>query len=304
MTFNRRNLIASLGAGTLLAACGQSRISPKTVDDELASLSFSQRQNLLADYAVNLEMWWTDIPFEARFAKAAEAGFTSVEFWFVTSWERDAATLAKIAKDNNLSVSQIVCNAPALADRSTHSIFLNAVKDSITEADVLGAPIVTLTGHQSVDGIDTADALRAYQDAIAASAPLWNAAQIYGVIEPFNPYDHPGHFINGHAEALRICREIDSPFVKLNWDLFHMQRAEGNVIFNLREGADEIGYMQLADSPDRHQPGTGEMDYLNIIRTARASGYTGPIGLECVPKDKDASRAVDDILALAMALET
>jgi hydroxypyruvate isomerase len=101
---------------------------------------------------------------------------------------------------------------------------------------------------------------------------------------------------------LRICEEIASPFVKINWDLFHMQRHEGELIGNLRRGKDQICYMQLADSPDRHQPGTGEIDYKNVIKACRAAGYTRPIGLELWAKDDDYGQAREDIYNLATAL--
>jgi len=81
-----------------------------------------------------------------------------------------------------------------------------------------------------------------------------------------------------------------------------MQRAEGNVIDNLTKGTDQICYAQLADSPARGQPGTGEMDYVQIIQALRAAGYDRAIGLEFWAEDKDYNRAVTDMKALAREL--
>lgn len=298
-TFNRRETLIGGGAGLALAACG-----PKT---ELAALDSDKmtpdfKRQALSGFAVNAESWWTDLPFEARFAKAAEAGFSHVEFWFVESWKRDAKTLAAQIKPTGLKVSQIVGDAPALGKAGTRNIFLDNMKRAIEEAQILETDIVTITGHQNVEGVDTSEALKRYADHVAASASLWEEAKIYCAIEPFNPYNHPGHFMNGSADAVEICRTINSPYVKLNWDLFHMQRAEGNVIDNLKKGVDQICYMQMADSPDRHQPGTGEMDYVNIIKTARKLGYDRPIGLELWAKDADYDLAIADILRLSAAL--
>lgn len=276
-----------------LAACA------KTVDD--APLSRDQKRQALSGFAVNTESWWTDIAFEQRFVKAAEAGFSHAEFWFIGLFERDAKALKAAIDPTGISVSQIVANAPALGRADTRQSYLDAVKQAIDDAQILGTDIVTVTGHQDVEGVSAADALRAYQDNIAASAELWEAAKIYCAIEPFNPYDHPGHFIYGHTEALRICQEIASPFVTLNWDLFHMQRHEGNLIANFEKGAEQVGYVQIADSPARGQPGTGEVDYANVIRTVRKT-YDRPIGLEFWARDKDYARAVDDMVALSRAL--
>ena len=294
MKVNRRDIMAAGLAGTALAACG-------SVDSDM-TISADDYRQAFQGFAVNVESWWRDVPFEQRFDMAAKKHFSHVEFWLIDSWDRSAKDLAVLANDSGVKVAQIVGNAPALAKPDVRGEFLDNVKRAIENAKILGTDIVTLTGHQDVEGITTEDALKSYQDHMAASAELWEAAKIYAAIEPFNPYNHPGHFIYGHVEALRICEEIASPYVKMNWDLFHMQRHEGELIGNLRRGKNQICYMQLADSPDRHQPGTGEIDYKNVIRACREAGYTRPIGLELWAKNDDDPKARDDIYNLAISL--
>lgn len=291
---NRRELMAAGLTGAALAACGTTE-TDKAVSPE-------DYRAALDGFAVNVESWWRDVPFEKRFDLAAKNYFNHVEFWFIDSWKRDANELAKLATDAGVKVAQIVGDAPALAKPNVRTEFLDNVKRAIENAKILSTDIVTVTGHQDVEGITTEDALNSYQDHFAASAELWEDAKIYAAIEPFNPYNHPGHFIYGHEEALRICEEIQSPFIKMNWDLFHMQRHEGELIGNLRRGIDQICYMQLADSPDRHQPGTGEIDYKNVIRACREAGYNRPIGLELWAKDDDYAKARADIYNLAVTL--
>ncbi len=291
---NRRELIAAGLTGAALTACAKPGLNNVITPDAY--------RKALDGFAVNIESWWRDVQFEARFDKAAQNHFTHVEFWFIDSWDREVKKLARFAKDAGVKVAQIVGDAPALAKPDVRDEFLENVKRAIENAKLLDTDIVTVTGHQNVDGISTEDALKSYQDHIAASAELWEAAEVYVVIEPFNPFNHPGHFIYGHKEALRICEEINSPYVKINWDLFHMQRHEGELIGNLRRGKDQIGYMQLADSPDRHQPGTGEIDYKNVIRACREAGYDRPIGLELWAKDDDYAQAREDVYKLATSL--
>ena len=301
---NRRELILGAGAGLALAACDAKTDVTQSLPPQInmTDMTPDKVRAALSGFAVNAESWWANLPFEERFAAAAEAGFSHVEFWFISSWDRDARALASQIKPTGLKVSQIVGDAPALGEAGTRELFLDNMKRAIEEAKILKTDIVTITGHQNVEGVDMSDALKRYSDHVAASVSLWEDARVYCAIEPFNPYNHPGHFINGSADAIEICRSINSPYVKLNWDLFHMQRTEGNVIDNLKKGADQICYMQMADSPDRHQPGTGEMDYVNIINTARAVGYERPIGLELWAKDSDYDLAIADILRLSMAL--
>ena len=80
---------------------------------------------------------------------------------------------------------------------------------------------------------------------------------------------------------------MGSPHVKLNWDLFHMQRYEGNLIDNLRKGRQHIGYVQIADSPDRNEPSTGEVNYATVLEAVREIGYRRPVGVECIPLEAD-----------------
>ncbi|WP_371396105.1 TIM barrel protein [Fretibacter rubidus] len=289
---SRRDVFIGSAAAAGLAACA----APSN-----ASLNLNDKRALLSGFAVNTESWWTDEPFERRFVKAAEAGFTHAEFWFVGLFKRDAKALAAAIKPTAIKIAQIVANAPALGQAANRVQYLDAVKQAIDDAKILGTDIVTVTGHQNIDGVTRGDVLKAYRDNIAASAELWEAAQIYCAIEPFNPYDHPGHFIYGYADALDICASIKSPFIKLNWDLFHMQRHEGNLIANFEAGKEHVAYVQIADSPARGQPGTGEVDYANVLRKLRET-YTGPIGLEFWAKDKDYDQAVADMVELAQRL--
>lgn len=252
---------------------------------------------------MNVESWWRTLSFEKRLNKAVKAGFNWAEFWFVEKFERTSKQISQ-ALPQDLKIAQIVSDSPALARPDVRAQFLDNIKQAIENAIALDTDTVTLTGHQNVQGISKREALKSYADHMAAAAPFFEAAKIYAAIEPFNPYDHPGHFIYGHAEALEICRTIDSPYVKLNWDLFHMQRHEGNLIANLEKGVDQIAYMQLADSPGRHQPGTGEIDYVNVIKACRAAGYKRPIGLELWAKDDNYKQALNDIYQLSQGINT
>ena len=280
-------MAVSVGVAGLAACAGPS-----------SELTTPQKKTLLSGYALNVESWYAELPFEQRFDKAAREGFSHVEFWFIDSWDRKASDLAKLAKDAGVAVAQIVGDSPPLALRESRAAFVENCKRAVENANVLGTDIVTLTGHQNVDDVSKLESLNAYQDHMTAIAPIFEDAKVFAAIEPFNPYDHPGHFIYGSAEAVDIVRSINSPFVKLNWDMFHMQRHEGELIGNLKRHADTICYVQVADAPDRGQPGTGDVNYTNVLKQVRAGGYTRPIGLELWAKDKDYDQAILDILKL------
>ena len=288
---DRRNVLLASAA---LAACSAATSDTmKTKPD---------RADLLSGYAVNIESWYADTPFEQRFDRAARDGFSHVEFWFIDSWKRDAVALARLASDAGVRISQIVGDAPGLARSDVRDTFLENCKRAVANAHTLGTDIITITGHQDVDGISKPDALATYADHLAAAAPIFANAGCIAAIEPFNPYDHPGHFVYGSSDAVAMVEAIGSPAVRLNWDLFHMARAEGELIGNLRRGHDAVAYIQIADAPDRGQPGTGEVNWANVLREVRSLGYDRPVGLELWAKDKDYAQAVEDMLALEAAV--
>lgn len=99
-----------------------------------------------------------------------------------------------------------------------------------------------------------------------------------------------------------MCRKIKSPFVKINWDLFHMHWHEGNLIDTLRKRRDQMCYMQMVDNLDRHQPETGKINYVPVIKATREVGYNPPIGLGVWAKDKDYDHALADITHLAQSV--
>ena len=112
-------------------------------------------------------------------------------------------------------------------------------------------------------------------------APIVEREKVMLILEPMNGrVDHPGHCLYGSEDAVKICRAVDSPMVKINWDLYHAHISEGDLCGHLKEGIDQLGYVQLADHPGRNEPGTGEIYYPRVMRQLKELGYTGYVGLE------------------------
>ena len=285
MSITRRELIAVLGT---LA----------TTSNLHAEQSSQQKsRQLLQGLACNMESWWTDLDFMQRFERAAQAGFSSVEFWEHNKNNRNMNSVAALARKLDLNIVQFTgWGGPSLADTSNHYGFIETMKRVTEIAHQLNAPMFTVVGHQTLKTIPQAESLVNLSLALETAAPILEDAKKMLILEPFNPVDHQGHFLNGSADALRICREIDSPFIKINWDLYHMQLTEGNIVDNLYAGIDQVGYIQVADIPGRHQPGSGELNYNFIFNAIDAIGYKGPIGLECWPENNDEKRAIADII--------
>lgn len=101
------------------------------------------------------------------------------------------------------------------------------------------------------------------------------------VMEPLNPYrDHPGMFLSKTSQAYALCRAVNSPAVKILFDIYHQQITEGNLIANIDAAWDEIAYFQIGDNPGRCEPTTGEINYRNIFAHLKRKGYDGILGME------------------------
>src|SRR3972149_80647 len=120
-------------------------------------------------------------------------------------------------------------------------------------------------------------------DNVRAAARLLETAGLTLMVEPINTFDLPTFLLSRRAEAIRLLDEAGAPTVRLQYDVYHMQRAEGNIIATLRALLSRIGHVQIADPPGRHQPGTGELNFATILRALDDGGYEGHVGLEYKP---------------------
>lgn len=305
---NRRQFVSGsllLGSTITLSACHSTPDTEvkasvlQSSRDEIMPLA--ERKKWLASFSCNIEQWFRPMPFLQRIAAAKALGFSAVEMWNPNSpkhGKTPESIIAEIRKQD-MRLTSYSPNPPNFADPANEAAFWEWLELAITSGKTLGVPNFNVTGHKLVSGLNESQMIKNYTDLLKQAAPRLEAENMIATIEPYNPYTHKGHFIYGHEPALSICREINSPAVKLNWDFFHMQRTNGNLITHLENGFDQVAYIQLADSPYRNQPGTGEVAYGNVLKRLRALGYKGYIGAEFFPLDKDVEKAASDIAYLA-----
>jgi hydroxypyruvate isomerase len=283
--FNRRTALA--GAAIGIATASATAAKP------------SRNIEGLAPYAVNLDTWFKQVPFEQRFAMAKALGFKTIEFWKSDRGNgMDAAAIRKLADANGLAIVQYAPTAPNFSDPAVHPELLKMVESAIADSKILGCTKFTIVGHHLVDGMTREAMLAGYTAGLMRIAPMLEAANITALVEPFNRVNHIGHLLNGSTPALAMIKSVNSPRVKLLWDFYHMQLEEGDLIEKFTAGIAQVDHVQIGDVPGRHEPDTGEVNHANLIRAIRAAGYTGVIGLEFSPLDNNDARAVDAVLAL------
>lgn len=238
-------------------------------------------------FAANLSMMFGEWTFLDRFAAAAGAGFTAVEYLF--PYDHPAEVVATRLRDNGLT--QALFNMPpgdwaggerglaVLPDRKDE--FRQGVRMAVDYGRVIGTPFLHMMA-----GIAPADepaAVVAYRDALAYAADEAGKAGIGVVIEPINGRDMPGYFLNDFGRAVEIIHDLGRPNVGLQFDIYHRQIMHGDVLKSLEELMPLVRHVQVAAVPERHEPGTGELDDGRVLRALDALGYEEFVGCEYRP---------------------
>lgn len=240
-------------------------------------------------FAANLSFLYQDLPFLDRFAQAARDGFGAVEY--VSPYEFDKAEVADTLKQ--AGIVQALFNLPAgnwgagergigcLPDRVDE--FRQGVDKAIDYAHALDCKTVNCLAGLAPAGSDSATLDRTLIDNLNYAAPRLADAGIDLVIEPINRRDMPTFHLatTDHAEA--IMAGVTSPNLKIQYDFYHRQIMQGDLVPTFERLQDRIGHVQIADNPGRNEPGTGEINYPFIFAALDRLGYTGWVGCEYKP---------------------
>lgn len=247
--------------------------------------------------SVCIDALFTDLPFEQRPAKVKEAGVNAFEFW---GWRgRDMDGLAKIREELGLEVAGFACDTggPLVAPGSAKN-FIPALKDTLAAAKKIGCREIIAAVGQELKDLPRSQQHENCVEAFRAAAPLCEDAGVTLSIETLNVLvDHKGYYLATSEEGFRMVDEVGSPRVKLLFDIYHQQITEGNLIANITTNIAKIAHFHVADVPGRHQPGTGEINYLNVFRGIAAAGFSGFLGLEMWPTI-DHTKAVRESIAI------
>ena len=240
-------------------------------------------------FAANLTFLFNEAPFLDRFALAQRAGFKGVEYMF--PYAENKAELATRLKDNGQS--QVLFNLPAgnwaagergiaiMPDRKDE--FRRGVHQAIDYASALSCGQLNCLAGIAPQGAD-AKALRAtFVENLAFAASELRKANIKLLIEAINPRDIPGFHLNRTDQAVSVIEEVGSDNLFVQYDIYHMQIAEGDLARTIDANLKRIAHIQLADNPGRNEPGTGEINYPFLLRHIDKSGYAGWIGCEYKP---------------------
>lgn len=243
-------------------------------------------------FAANLSMMFGEVPFPERFAAAARAGFSAVEFLF--PYDHPVADVTRWLTENRLK--SVLFNLPpgdwSAGERGIASLpgreaeFAAGVDQAIEYALALGTPTLHAMAGLLPEGAERARHRAVFVANLALAARKLAAHGRTLVIEPINTRDMPGYFLNTQAEAHAIRKEVGAPNLKVQMDFYHAQIVEGDLSMTLRNNFEGVGHIQIASVPDRHEPDEGEVNYPHLFRLLDELGYAGWVGCEYRPRGK------------------
>lgn len=238
--------------------------------------------------SVRVEPLFRKMQLPQQMEKVAEARYHGFEFG---NWQaQDPVEITKLSHKLGLECACIVGNSGVfpkgmgLCDPAEREGFLAAIKQSAEAAQRFETTrMVTLTGRALAEvprerqHASIVEGLKAAHDIVAPHS-------ITLIVEPLNTLvDHKGYYLDRTREAFEIVREVDSPFVKILFDIYHVQIMDGNLIDTIRKNIDSIAHFHVGAVPGRHEPGTGEIDYGNVFKAIQAAGFRNFVAMEYNP---------------------
>lgn len=260
-------------------------------------------------FAVNLSLLFTELDLLERPRAAREAGFEAVEFWWPFDSpepsEREVDRFIGALSDAGVALTGLNFDAgampqgerglvsqPARADRFRANVPVAVAIAERTGCGVLNA----LYGNRDEDTSPWRQDECARENLVLAAEAAKGTATV--VVEPLNSIESPRYPLVRTAHAVELIDRVyrdSGARLGLLYDVYHMQRMEGNLIDTIGRYASHLAHVQIADSPGRGAPGTGEIAYGRVLDALYGSGYRGDIGLEY--KSPDSAHAFDWLLA-------
>jgi hydroxypyruvate isomerase len=241
-------------------------------------------------FAANLTTMFNEVPFLDRFGAAARAGFRAVEF--VSPYEHPAEDVARAARDAGVEV--VVFNLPPgdwgrgdrgmACDPGRIAELRDGVERGLAYARALTCPRLHCMAGIRPAGVDEATLRETYLSNLRHAGRAFAERGLTLLIEGINSRDMPGYYLGTSRQAFELIDAAAVPNLYYQYDVYHMQIMEGDLAPTLERRLERIGHVQIADTPGRHEPGTGEVNFRFLLAHLDRIGYRGWVGCEYRPR--------------------
>ena len=237
-------------------------------------------------------LWTLKGSFEEKVQIAARAGLQSVELVAEhINWsDSELAAQKKLVQSFNMGIDTIIATPNwttrpvSMVDPAQRANFLKDVAQAIAFAHKLQVPQIILMSGNAIPGKTYDEQYASLVEGAKRAAELAAKAGVTLIFEPLNSkVNHKGYFLTTCGEGLRLVKDVDSPHLRLLFDIYHEQVQAGDVTRTLTEAAPYVNVFHVADNPGRNDPGTGELSYPNIYRAIQKTGYAGYVCMEYLP---------------------
>ena len=237
-----------------------------------------------------IDMMFPELSFAERIVAVKNSHLDAIEFWKWTN--KDIDGIAKLISENDLAVSIFLIDSAdeKLSYDLTRGIlnagrageFVSALRESIPAYKKLGArAMIALIGEHSPYNKENV------KKCLMAAIPVLEENDVNLVVEPLNSFDRVGYSMPYATPVFELLREINNPHIKMLYDIYHQNMMGDFDIEEVEENIDFIGHFHVADCPGRHEPYTGNVDYVSIINRINKMPYDGYIGLEYMATKPD-----------------
>jgi hydroxypyruvate isomerase len=240
---------------------------------------------------------FTDLPFEERLAKVAEAGYSNIELvgeynahkWTDADFARANAAAKRLGIQFDATAGmEHAGHTDGLADPAQRDPFLAELKQALVPMETLSCAAMIVLGGNVVPGMSREQQHQSCVDTLKRGAELIDGKKIAGqpvrlLLECIHVEESPKCFLTSANEGIEIVRAVNHPQVQFLYDIYHEQMGFGNLIEKLDKHIDVIGLIHIADVPGRHEPGTGEINYGNIYKKLAQLNYRHNVAMEFRP---------------------
>ncbi len=250
-------------------------------------------------FSANVSILFKEVPFLERFGRAREAGFSTVEFWWPSG--EDLGEVEAAIAGAGLSVALFNFDAGDMpsgdrglaGDPERVEQFRENVPVALELAQRLGCRRMNvLVGHEKEE-MGREEQLGLARESVAFAADAAGEAGVMVLVEAVNTFENGAYLLRTTGQAVEFVRGVGRENVKVQHDLYHMQRMEGNLVATLERYVGMIGHVQIADSPRRGEPGTGEIRYPYVLSRLEELGYEDFVGLEYNPTTETTEESLD-----------
>ena len=258
------------------------------------ALALPRRSLLRADtppsevpYKLSVMLWtvFNDLPFEERLEKVAAAGYRNVQLvGEYKKWTEDDFRRAN-AKRRALGITfdTTAGLAHGIGDPRAREAFLADLRKELLIMEKLEIPSVIVMSGNRIDGMAPEAQHQSCVEGLKRAAGIVEGKGVALWLENIDLEENPRYFLWSMPELFKIIGEVNHPQVKALYDFFHTQISGGNLIEQLVKNVDKVACVHIADVPGRHEPGTGEIDYVNIYKKLVELNFSGTVAMEFLP---------------------